>query len=127
MMLKSRKGLWKFTFIVFLVFYGCAAYGARGGKDLPDGTGRARIDPAIMMDLEGLRSGRIPDRKIDVLIGTARQLTAGERTALERSGAEISSSLGNVISASVRLGSIENISKFDFVIYIEKSKRQRLR
>src|SRR5574340_912894 len=125
-MLYRQKDLWTVLFFTFLVFYGCSAFGGKESKDLPK-NGPARIDPALMIDLEGLRSGRIPDREIDVLIRTERELTAGERTALERNGAEISSSIGNVLSARVHLGSIENISRLDFVTYIEKSKKQRLR
>lgn len=125
-MLHRRKGSWKILFFIFLVFYGCAAFGGKESKDLPK-NGPARIDPAIMIDLEGLKSGRIPDREIDVLIRTEREITAGERAALERNGAEISSSIGNVLSARIRLGSIENISRLEFVTYIEKSRKQRLR
>jgi hypothetical protein len=117
---------WKSLIFIFLVFYGCAAFGGKKSNDLPE-SGPARIDPAIMADLEGLKSGGNPDRKIDVLIRTERELTAGERTALERNGAVISSSIGNVLSARVRLGSIKSISRLEFVTYIEKAKKQRLR
>ncbi len=121
-----RKGFWKSVFFFFLFFYGCAAFGGKENSHLPE-KGPARIDPAIMADLEGLKSGRIPDREIDVLIRTERGLTEGERTALERNGVVINSSIGNVLSARVRLGSIEDISRLEFVTYIEKARKQRLR
>lgn len=117
-------GSWKILFFIFLVFYGCAAFGGKGGNDLSNNT---KIDPLIMIDLEELKSGGNPDRVIDVLIRTEKELTPGERAALEKEGAKISSSIGNVLSARVRLGSIENISRLEFVTYIEKSRKQRLR
>jgi len=121
-----RKGFWKSVFFIFLVFYGCAAFGGKENSDLPKNV-QARIDPAIMADLARLKSGENPNREIDVLIRTERALTAGERTVLERNGAHISSSIGNVLSARVPLGSIEGISRLEFITYIEKAKKQRLR
>lgn len=123
-MLKRQMGFWKILFFISLVSYGCAAFGGKDGKDLSDNT---KIDPVLRIDLEELKSGGNPDREIDVLIRTEKEITSGDRAALEKEGVKISSSSGNVLSARVRLGSIENISRFEFVTYIEKSRKLRLR
>ncbi len=124
-MLKRHMGSWKILFFIFLVFYGCAAFGGKAHEDQL--TSVAKIDPALRIELEGLKSGGNPDREINVLMRTEKELTPGEREALEKEGAKISSSSGNILSARVRLGSIENISRLEFVTYIEKSRKQRLR
>lgn len=121
-----RRNSWKILFFIFLVFYGCAAFGAKDHKDLNKNA--AKIDPVIARDLEGLKAGRIPpDQEIDVLIRTEKALTPDEKATLEKNGASVRSSIGNISSASARLSSIENISNLPFVVYIEKSRKERLR
>lgn len=111
-------------FIIFLSFLGCAAVGATGESRsaMPN---REKIDPALSVEMENGRSGGA-DQEIGLLVRTKRPIDDAEKGEIEKRG-KIGSVIGDIVTLRAPIDSIPAIASLDFVAYIEKAKRLRLR
>lgn len=120
----------KISVFVFLAFFGCSAYGGKGAPSPEDNGGKMnanKIDPSLLAEIERLKAGPEANQEIDVLIRTKKEIDPTEREAIEKQGGRVGSVLGNILTARVPAGSVKRISDLDFVLYIERSKKERTR
>lgn len=103
-----------------LALAGCIGESTR--KDIQD-----KLDPALKLAIQSVESATQPAPRVDVLIRTRDEIDIAQHDVLESSGARIGSVMGDVLTASVPLRAVNEIASLDFVVYIEMSKKQRLR
>lgn len=109
-------------------FAGCSGGALTGDQLTPSAKmSNEKIDPSLSMAIENSKSGQPPDREVDVLIRTKNEINTAQRAAMERNGARIGSVMGDILTARVPAGAVSEIAKLEFVVYIEMSKKQRLR
>jgi hypothetical protein len=110
---------------VFFSFLGCAALGTTEEirSAMPN---REKIDPALWVEMESGRSDR-SGREIGLLIRTKKEIDAAERGEIEKRNGKIGSVIGDIVTARAPIDAVPAIAGLDFVVYIEKAKRMRLR
>lgn len=86
-----------------------------------------KIDPSLLMEIEKYKSTQQIHSEVAVLIRTKKEVDAMGREAIEKEGGRIGSVIGDIMTAKVPVMAISKIAAFDFVVYIEKAKKQRLR
>jgi hypothetical protein len=87
---------------------------------------REKVDPALLAEMEGAPSVQ-PEKKIGVLVRTKKKIDEIEKKEIEKRGGEIGSVIGDVASLQLPIEAVPSIAALDFVISIEKAKKQRLR
>lgn len=86
-----------------------------------------KLDPALKLAIQAVESATQPAPSVEVLIRTRDEINITQHDALEKGGARIGSVMGDVLTASVPVRAVTGIASLDFVVYIEMSKKQRLR
>lgn len=85
-----------------------------------------KIDPSILLDIKRLKASHRMNEVIEVIIRTKKEITATEKAEIERNGGKISSVIGDIFTAKIPAQAISKIANLDFVVYIEKAKKQQL-
>lgn len=86
-----------------------------------------KIDPSILIEIKKHESIQQADQEIEALIRTKREVTAVEKGVIEKEGGRIGSVIGDIVTVRVPVKALSKIADLDFVIYIEKAKKQQLR
>ncbi len=84
---------------------------------------RRKFDPQILIKIEQ-PSG---NKQFNVIVRTTTPIDASHKALLEQKGIEIGSIHGDIFTAIVSAKSLIEISKLDFVVYIEMAKKMRPR
>ena len=87
---------------------------------------REKIDPALFVEMENGRSGGA-DQEIGLLVRTQKPIDDAEKGEIEKRNGKIGSVIGDIVTLRAPIDSIPAIASLDFVVYIEKAKRLRLR
>lgn len=82
-----------------------------------------KLDPSLLIEVNRLTSQREADREIDVLIRTRGPVDPSRRAEIEKRGGRVGSTLGDISTARVPAGRMEDVAQLEFVIFIEKAKR----
>jgi len=121
--------LWSLPLILLILsLSGCSAT-ELNGQGIPSydrgqiSEKQAKLDPSLLIEVNRLTSQQQADREIDVLIRTRGSLDLSRREAIEKRGGRISSVLGDISTARIPAGRIEDVAGLEFVISIEKAKR----
>jgi hypothetical protein len=116
-------------FTLSLVF-GCSAMGSgepgRSLRSNPESY-RQKLDAALLADLQRFESGAEADRPVETLIRTRARITPEERSMIEERGGKIGSIMGDVLTATIPVRALPDVAGLDFVVFIEKAKKPRLR
>lgn len=116
-------------FTLSLVF-GCSAMGSgepgRSLRNNPESY-RQKLDAALLFDVERSGSDSELDRPVDVLIRTRARITAEEKAIIEERGGRIGSITGDVLTATIPVRMLPDVAGLDFVVFVEKAKKPRLR
>lgn len=120
--MRTNRPLLGIFIFVLSSFLGCAAVGATGESRsaMPN---REKIDPALLAEMGEGRS----DREIGLLVRTQQPIDDIERGEIEKRNGKIGSVIGDIVTLRAPLDAIPAIASLDFVVYIEKAKRLRLR
>jgi hypothetical protein len=88
---------------------------------------RQKLDAALLFDVERSGSDSELDRPVDVLIRTRARITAEEKAIIEERGGRIGSITGDVLTATIPVRMLPDVAGLDFVVFVEKAKKPRLR
>ncbi len=111
---------------IFFLCLGFSVFGV-GEMDAAATMNEGKIDPSLLIEIEKLKSEQQPDREIDVLIRTQKEINNLERAAIEKKDGKIGSVIGDILTARIPARAISEIAGLEFIVYIEKSKRQQRR
>lgn len=113
------------AFVSILLFYSAVACATPHEKAPGDHT--EKIDPSLLIEIKKLESAQQIDVEVEVLIRTKKVISAVETGKMEKEGVKIGSIIGDILTARIPVKAIPKIADLDFVIYIEKAKKQQLR
>lgn len=119
----------KALIVISLIVLGCST---------PNGTPQAlsqntpsknmnKIAPLILIEIKKHESSQQTDQEIDALMRTKKEISAVERGAIEKEGGRIGSVIGDIVTVKIPMKALSKIADLDFVVYIEKAKKQQLR
>lgn len=111
--------------IAILLFYSTVACATSTEKTLSNHTDK--IDPSLLIEIKKLESAQQIDIEVEVLIRTKKEISAVETGKMEKEGVKIGSIIGDILTARIPVKAIPKIADLDFVVYIEKAKKQQLR
>lgn len=77
-----------------------------------------KIDPYYYL----LKEDRKNDEEVNFFINSTHLLTNDEIEKLGKEGCSVSSIIGNISTASAKLGAIPNIAALDFITYLEMAR-----
>lgn len=86
-----------------------------------------KVDPSILIEIKKFESTQQTDQEIEALIRTKKEVTAVEKGLIEKEGGKIGSVIGDIVTVRIPVKGISKIADFDFVVYVEKAKKQQLR
>ena len=111
-----------------MAFVGCS--GETAGiktQDTSTTMSQEKMDSALLMAVQESGSTGKPAQLVEVLIRTRGGIDAKQRDVLEREGVVIGSVMGDVLTARVPVHAVSRIARLEFVVYMEMSRKQRLR
>lgn len=82
---------------------------------------RRKFDPHILINIEQPPG----NKQFNVIVRTTTPIDASQKALLEQKGIDIGSIHGDIFTAIVSAKSLIEISKLDFVVYIEMAKEMR--
>ena len=85
------------------------------------------MDPSLLIEMDRLKSAQQLNEEIEVIIRTKEEISAAERVEIERNGGKIGSVIGDIITARIPAHAISKMASMEFIVYIEKAKKQQLR
>lgn len=88
---------------------------------------RKKIDPSLLIELECMETSGQLANEVSVIIRSESVLNAEQRSEIERNGGKINSIAGDILTAVIPGSNIPAIADLKFILYIEKSKSQKLR
>jgi len=125
------KNLHRYLLLLFIScsFAGCptAELNGQGAasfeKTGPAAAGQNKLDPSLLIEIGKLKSEHREEQEVAVLLKTKGPLDPVRRAEVEKQGATIGSVLGDIATARIPAGRVEDVSKLEFVIFIEKAKK----
>ena len=115
--------------IIPLIVLGCSMYSGTPQELSQNKPARNmnKLDPSLLVEIKKLESTQQTDQEIEALIRTKKEISEIEKGAIEKEGGRIGSVIGDIVTVRIPVKSISKITDLDFVVYIEKAKKQQLR
>jgi hypothetical protein len=110
--------------LLFLLIFTYEIYADPPGAFTPhmDESVERKLDPSILMELEGLKEQKV-SKPLKIIVRTKGNMNDVQRKQIEEVGLTIGSILGDVFTATGPLTAVLKAARFDFVSYIELSRK----
>ncbi|MGH7494364.1 MAG: hypothetical protein ACREOO_18485 [bacterium] len=106
------------SFIPYILL-GCAPSGGASAQ-----AWEKKIDPRLRAEIHALNAESAKTRSFPVLIKFKTDLSATQKTELEKAGVYLHSQIGDIATAVLAADTISELAKKDYVIYLEASKER---
>jgi len=83
-----------------------------------------KIDTGILMNM---KSNPQKGQEVSALIKTKSAITTVQQEMIKKEGGRIGSVIGDIVTVTMPIEAVSKIANLDFVVYIEKAKRLKLR
>jgi predicted hydrolase (HD superfamily) len=84
---------------------------------------KQKFEASALVEFESMKREAAASKQFKVIVRTANELTPSQKIKVEETGLAVDSVSGDVFTASGSYEALLKIAGFDFVVYIELSKK----
>lgn len=84
---------------------------------------KQKFDPSTLVEIERIKEKGLASEQVKVIIRTKNEINAYQKQKVKEAGLSIESVSGDIFTASGSYMALIRTARFDFVVYIELSKR----